>query len=298
MLYPIKLQGCKKSLIWGEEIWIVSDIQGSESTIINGEYCGKTLNWLISNFKENLLGEKVYNKHKERFPHLIKIIKANDSLSIQVHPDDTMAQKYGGDVGKTEMWYVLKADPDATLLSGFNTSISKEEYIKYISNNNITDVLNICPVKKGDSVFIPAGRVHAIGKGVEILEVQQNSNVTYRIYDYNRKDPNGNTRELHTQMALEATDFNVTRKPLNETANHQISECEYFTVNKLEINRELKYNFTHYDSFVVLYCLNGSAQFIHNGYTTQIKENEYLLLPAQLNEITIQGNASFIETYA
>ena len=255
-LYPLKFSPILKSIIWGGsdickfkgitpqqdgigESWEISGVENNVSVVDNGDLRGLNLQNLIAQYKESLVGKHVFEKFGATFPLLIKFIDARDNLSIQVHPDDELGMKRHNSFGKTEMWYVINATPGAFLYSGFAKSLSPDEYVKSIEDNTFVDYLAKHDVKKGDSFFLPAGRVHAIGAGTFIAEIQQTSNITYRIYDYNRKDANGNGRELHTELAKDAIDFKLYdnyKIDYSHKANETVplESCQYFTTNLLE----------------------------------------------------------------
>ncbi len=305
-MYPIKFTPFFKSNIWGGnkiakfknieselqnigESWEISEVKESVSVVENGEFAGKTLSELIKQFPTQLIG----NKKLTQFPLLIKLIDARDNLSIQVHPNDEIAKIRHNSLGKTEMWYVIDAEKDAFLYSGFSKTISKHEYEKRVANNTLIEVLMKHPVKSGDVFFLPAGRVHAIGKGIFLAEIQQNSDITYRIYDYNRKDANGLMRELHTDLAkdiieLEAKDdLTVNFSALYNTPTNLVS-CNYFTVNYLKLSKEINCNNLIFKSFVVYMCVSGKALLKYpNGSTITIAEGETVLIPAQIANTTI-----------
>ena len=252
-LYPLKFRPILKSIIWGGsdiskfknieliqdgigESWEISGVQGDISIIENGHLAGTSLQDLLAESREQLVGSEVYHKFGNKFPLLIKFIDAQDDLSIQVHPDDKLAGERHNSFGKTEMWYVVKAAPGAFLYTGFEKEISPDEYEKSIEDNSFTHSLKKHEVKEGDVFFLPAGRVHAIGAGCFIAEIQQTSNITYRIYDYNRKDAQGNSRELHTELAKDAIDFklyNTYQTEYNKELNKPVElvTCPYFTTN-------------------------------------------------------------------
>src|SRR5690606_3411752 len=224
-LYPIKFKPIPQYRIWGGnklnsilpknsqmenlgEIWSLSGVSGNISLIENGELAGKNLNEIIEIYREKLLGKRIWEKFGKDFPLLIKFIDAAKPLSVQVHPNDEQAKRLHNSFGKSEMWYIMEAEKNAELIIGFQEGIKKEDYYKHLNSNSLEEILNQIPVEKGDAVYIPAGRVHAIGAGIVLAEIQQTSNVTYRIYDYNRIDKDGKKRELHTDLALQAIDFN------------------------------------------------------------------------------------------
>ncbi|MBF6598179.1 MAG: class I mannose-6-phosphate isomerase [Fermentimonas sp.] len=322
-LYPLKFKPILKSIIWGGsditsfkniepiqdgigESWEISGVEGDISIIENGHLAGTSLKSLLSESREKLVGAEVYHKFGNKFPLLIKFIDAQDDLSIQVHPDDKLAGERHNSFGKTEMWYVVKAAPGAFLYTGFEKDISPHEYEKSIEDNSFTDSLKKHTVKEGDVFFLPAGRVHAIGAGCFIAEIQQTSNITYRIYDYNRKDAQGNSRELHTELAKDAIDFKLYdtyqteyNKELNKPV--ELVTCPYFTTNLLELNEFTKRDYSKKDSFVIYMCLEGSLNLVDNkGNSLFIERGESLLIPAETNYIEISPNnhCKLLEVFA
>src|SRR5690554_2671854 len=322
-LYPLKFKPILKSIIWGGsdiskfkniepiqegigESWEISGVPGDISIIENGALAGISLKTILSEKREKLVGSEVYHKFGNKFPLLIKFIDAQDDLSIQVHPDDKLAGERHNSFGKTEMWYVVKAAPGAFLYTGFEKQITPEEYEKSIEDNSFTDSLKKHMVKEGDVFFLPAGRVHAIGAGCFIAEIQQTSNITYRIYDYNRKDAQGNSRELHTELAKDAIDFKLYdtykteyRKELNKPV--ELVTCPYFTTNLLELNEFTKRDYSQKDSFVIYMCLEGSLNLVDNkSNTLHIERGESLLIPAETNSVEISPNnyCKLLEVFA
>lgn len=321
-LYPLKFQPILKKIIWGGsdicefkkispkqdgigESWEISGVEGNVSVVANGELAGKPLDEVLQIHKAELVGEKVYEKFGDTFPLLIKFIDARDDLSIQVHPNDELAKEKHNSFGKTEMWYVVKATPDAFLYSGFATAITPEEYIKTVKNNTFTDKLQKFNVKPGDVFFLPAGRVHAIGSGCFIAEIQQTSNITYRIYDYNRKDSQGNSRELHTELAKDAIDYKVYNNYQTEYSPHinhpvELVSCEYFTTNLLEMDIPLARHYEHLDSFVIYICMQGHCTLKDNkGNSMFIEQGETVLLPADTQSTLIipSETTKILETF-
>ena len=275
------------------ESWELSGVPGNESVVSNGELAGRTITELIKEYGPEMLGRKVYETYGEKFPLLIKFIDARDDLSIQVHPDDAMAQAvHGQPFGKTEMWYVVSADKDAHLMSGLSTEITPEEYVSRVENNTITDVLCDYKVAAGDVFFLPAGRIHSIGKGCFIAEIQQTSDLTYRIYDFGRLGLDGKPRELHTELAKDAIDYSVSEDyrtayapVLNEDT--PLVECEYFTTNLLDLTEQISVDVKSKDSFVILICLEGQGELKDSqGNVVALKQGETLLVPAVTDEIT------------
>ncbi len=322
MLYPLTFEPILKSVIWGGseicpfkglketrdgigESWELSHVEGNYSVVANGELAGKSLDELIKTYGPQLVGKQVMERFGTTFPLLIKFIDARDNLSIQVHPDDELAKKRHGSFGKTEMWYVIKASEKATLYSGFSQQIDADEYVRRVQDNTIMDVLKRYDVKAGDVFFLPAGRVHAIGAGCFIAEIQQTSNITYRIYDYNRKGADGKPRELHTELAKDAIDYTVYpdyRTPYVPKKNAQVSlaECRYFTTNLFNIDEVVERDFETLDSFVVYICMEGEASISDDkGNDLVVHQGQTVLLPADTKRVTLKPspNAKFLETY-
>ena len=322
MLYPLTFKPILKSVIWGGsqicpfkgitpteegvgESWELSHVDDNFSVVAEGELANKSLDELIKEYGKELVGGKVMERFGSRFPLLIKFIDARDNLSIQVHPDDELAKVRHNSFGKTEMWYVIKADKGASLYSGFSLQIDKEEYVKRVGNNTIMDVLKKYDVSEGDVFFLPAGRVHAIGAGCFIAEIQQTSNITYRIYDYNRKDKNGNTRELHTELAKDAIDYTLypdyrTHYKAHTNATVNLADCKYFTTNLIELDTVMVRDFEELDSFVVYICMEGSATLRDsNGYEIRIHQGQTALIPANNKTVAIipAPKAKFLEAY-
>ncbi len=309
-LYPLKFVTQYKDKIWGGnkiktvlnkdfgdlpncgETWEISAVEGNISVVANGYLAGNDLQDLAEIYMGDLLGEKIYERFGVEFPLLIKFIDANDDLSIQVHPDDKLSKQRHNAYGKTEMWYVLQADKGAKLNSGFNQKVDQEKYLKFLEEKNLTEILNFEEVAPGDVFFIPAGRVHAIGSGILLAEIQQTSDVTYRIYDYDRCDDKGNTRELHTKLALDAIDFSLQEKyktdykeKLNESS--EIVSCDYFTTNLLVFDQSLEKDYNHLDSFVIYICLEGSYEIVFDNGTETVKQGETVLIPAILENLKL-----------
>ena len=285
MLYPLLFKSNIYSKVWGGnllktlkgisdgdttpmgESWEISAVPGKESVVANGSLQGRKLNELVTEYKEELIGRTVYDMYGDKFPLLIKFIDAAKDLSIQVHPDDEMAKKYHDSFGKTEMWYVMDTKPGAKLYSGFKSQISKYEYGKRIEDGSICDVLASHDIKVGDVFYIPAGRIHAICSGTLLAEVQQSSDLTYRIFDYNRPGLDGKPRALHTALASEALDYKVEddyRTHYTHKINHPVMLAgnRFFTVKLLEVNRAFHRKLYKYDSFVVYMCLEGSSDIV------------------------------------
>src|SRR5690554_6726372 len=304
-LYPLKFKPFYLEKIWGGnrirtilgkdfgdapncgESWELSAVEGYISEVSNGYLAGNSITELIEIYMGDLVGEQVYQKFGIEFPLLLKFIDTNEDLSIQVHPGNKLAKERHNAYGKTEMWYVIHAEEGALINSGFNQSVSKEQYLEQLENNTLTNLLHYDVVYPGDVFFIPAGRVHAIGKGVMLAEIQQTSDITYRIYDYNRKDAQGNTRELHNDLAIDAIDFNYlknykTKYEVEKNASSEIVSCEFFTTNILEFSRTLEKDYYPLDSFVVYMNLDGRFKIKYNEGEVIIEQGETVLIPASL----------------
>ena len=285
------------------ESWEVSGVPGDESVVANGECKGKTLNEVLAEMKQKLVGEENYKRFGDRFPLLIKFIDARQDLSIQVHPDDETAHRQGKAMGKTEMWYVMDSDEDASLKVGLKKKITPEEYARMVEDDTICDALGNYKVKSGDCFFIPAGRIHAICSGSFIAEIQQTSDVTYRIYDYKRKDKNGNYRELHTKEAAEAIDYTVLDDyrteytPVKNEATQLVS-CPLFTTAVYDLTEPMTLDYSELDSFVILIALKGEGSILtSSGKSYSFREGESVLLPATTEMVKVEGNIKFLETF-
>lgn len=285
------------------ESWEISGVPGDESVVANGEWKGKTLNEVLAEMKDKLVGADNYQRFGNRFPLLIKFIDARQDLSIQVHPDDEIAHKQGKPMGKTEMWYVMDSDEDASLKVGLKKKITPEEYARMVEDDTICDALGNYKVKSGDCFFIPAGRIHAICSGSFIAEIQQTSDVTYRIYDYKRKDKNGNYRELHTKEAAEAIDYTVLDDyrteytPVKNEATQLVS-CPLFTTAVYDLTEPMTLDYSELDSFVILIALKGEGSILtSSGNSYSFREGESILLPATTEMVKVEGNIKFLETF-
>jgi len=317
--YPIKFQPILKERIWGGtklktllnkknkapnvgESWEISDVDGDTSIVANGELRGVTLKQLLSTYKQDLIGEKNFAVFGEKFPLLIKFIDAKEDLSIQLHPNDELAKKRHNSFGKTEMWYVLQADDDANLIVGFNQKVTRDVYLKHLKNKTLTKILNFEHVSEGDTFFIEVGRVHAIGAGVMLAEIQQTSDITYRVYDWDRKDNQGNERELHNDLAIDAIDFNmkndfkVSYSTVGNVPNQMVS-CPYFTTNFIHLTKTIRKENTH-DSFIIYMCVEGETSVSTDGFSEIVKKGETVLIPAALKHFKIESNnAKLLEVY-
>lgn len=309
--YPIKFTPILKQKIWGGsrivedlnkrselinigESWEISGVKNYVSKVANGCLKGRTLTELIKTYKGKLLGEKIYSRHKNEFPLLFKFIDAADNLSIQLHPNDELAKERHDSFGKTEMWYVLGVERNSNLYVGFNQELNKKECLKYFQEGGILDIIQANEVEKGDVYFIEAGTIHAIGKGVLIVEIQQTSDITYRVYDWGRVNSEGEGRELHVDLAIEALVFNKEGSYRGNYNNHEegtnlVCDCKYFTVNKINIRKELKRKLSKPDSFIVYMCVGGSGFINIEEKTEEFKYGETILIPAISTEIYFQN---------
>lgn len=319
---PLKFEPLLKSILWGGdkiipfkrvnmqmptvgESWEISGVPGNVSIVADGEYKGRDLNSLVTELKGKLVGEENYKRFGTEFPLLIKFIDARQDLSIQVHPTDEIAVKQGKTRGKTEMWYVMESEPEARLRSGMKTRLTPDEYEAKVEDGTICDALCEYPVKNGDVFFLPAGRIHSIGAGCFIAEIQQTSDVTYRIYDFKRKDKNGNERELHTELAKEAINFEVypeyrTLYTPKKDEPVALVSCPYFTTSVYDLTGPMTAHYSELDSFVIYICLEGQALLTDaDGEETTLRAGETILIPASTTEIHIlpEGNVKFLETY-
>ncbi|HBC05687.1 MAG TPA: class I mannose-6-phosphate isomerase [Aequorivita sp.] len=317
-LYPLKFQPILKQKVWGGnklqelfqknaegnvgESWEISGVEENISEIANGPLKGNTLNWVLENYKEKLVGEKVFKNFGNHFPLLFKFIDAREDLSVQVHPDDLLAKARHNSFGKTEMWYILEVEKNGKLILGFNQQMDSKKYLHTLSEKRITEILNVEAIKKGDAFLLKPGTVHAIGAGVLLAEIQQSSDITYRIYDWDRPDTNGKLRDLHTDLALEAIDFNPPESKLNysevKNSPSPIGTTNFFAVNKLVLSENYLKDLEQVPSFTVYMCLEGSAVIETDDYSEEIKKGETFLIPAQIPELKfITNSASFLEVY-
>lgn len=280
------------------ESWEISGLQGRESIVAHGEHAGTSLRTLIEHYKEQLVGGRVWRKHCTEFPLLVKFIDASKDLSVQVHPDDTLARRRHNCSGKTEMWYIIDAEPSASLLAGMSRTITPKEYLEHMHNGTLLDVLARHVTHKGDIFFLPAGRIHSIGAGNLLLEVQQASDITYRVYDYDRIDSNGKPRELHTELALDAIDYTVSSDCLrhypNNAGNTRLISSIFFDIDRLMIDGNYRHAMPH-DAFLCLMCIDGSATIdCGNGEPVSIARGETVLAPACVRSLDIAGRATII----
>lgn len=325
MLYPFKFNPIFKTKVWGGsrlpimagqppkdgvgENWILSAHGEDDSLITNGFLADNTLEELIEVYMDELVGDKVFEQYQNDFPLLFKLIDAHDDLSIQVHPNDEIARKNHGPQanGKAEMWYVMQAEPGAKLVVGFKNNITQQEYDRAVNDGTIEQMLQWVEVKPGDVVFIPPGVVHAIGKGILLAEIQQSSDITYRIHDYNRRDKDGNLRPLHIKEAQEVVSLELVNQPtihysMRPDEATPLVQCEYFTTNLLSVTSRMRRNYQDLDSFVVLLCTQGKAEISAMNKTYTLTQGELLFVPASLTEVLIQTmeqntDTKLLETY-
>ena len=317
---PLKFKALLKQTIWGGdkiipfkhlddhlenvgESWEISGVPGNETVVADGEYAGKKLNELVIEQKDKLVGKANYERFGDEFPLLIKFIDARQDLSIQVHPTDEIAKRQGKERGKTEMWYIMDSDKDAKLYSGLKKQITPEQYKAMVEDDTITDALAQYEVKEDDSFFLPAGRIHAIGTGCFLAEIQQTSDVTYRIYDFKRKDKDGNYRQLHTKEAAECINYTVEddyRTHYEHKKNEGVTlvECPYFTTAVYDLDEPMTLDYSELDSFVILIGLKGEGTITDNeGNTVTISAGESILVPATTDTLRVEGTIKMLETY-
>ena len=322
MLYPLKFKPIYKHRIWGGtrlkelfnkdfsplpncgESWELSGVNENLSVVDNGFLAGNNISELIEIYMGDLLGDKVFEKYGNEFPLLIKLLDTNSFLSIQVHPDDTYAMKHHNSSGKSEMWIVIDAEEDSEIITGFNRDVDKETYLEYLNNNKLKEILNVEKARIGDVYFIPTGRIHAIGSGITLLEIQQTSDVTYRVYDWDRKDENGNYRDLHTDQALEVLDFKKydnykTDYQLVKNQFTELVKTPYFTTRMMEFDKEREVDYGFLDSFVIYSCLEGNCMINYAGGVEIVQAGNVVLIPADLKSLSLtpQGKCKIVESY-
>ncbi len=295
--------GKKKSKEVIGESWEISTVQGSVSLVTEGRFKGWSLQELIKTYKSDIVGDKVYKKYGANFPLLIKFIDAKTDLSVQLHPNNQLAKERHNSLGKDEMWYVMRAEAESKLYFGFNRGLTKTTYSKHLLNKTLPSVLHQEDVKGGEVYYIPAGRVHAIGGGVLLVEIQQSSDITYRIYDWDRKNPDGAYRDLHTDLALDAIDFDSpshfkTHYKLEQDKKVSIAKSEFFTTNIIQLTKELDVT-RNKDSFRIYICVEGEAELVANDSGTRISMGETLFVPAVLSHYKIypKPTAKLLEVF-
>lgn len=309
-LYPMKFRPLYKDKIWGGnkirtvlkqdygnlpncgEAWSLSGVDGNQTEIANGFLAGNEINELVEIYMDDMVGEKCFEKFGSEFPILVKFIDANDFLSIQVHPDDELATQRHGCKGKTEMWYIMDADKNAELIAGFSQAVDKTKYLEHLQHQNLKQILNFEKVQKGEVYYMPAGRVHALGPGVLLAEIQQTSDVTYRIYDWDRLDAAGMGRELHTELALDAIDYKVYDSYKTDYAdvNNQTTEVvksPHFTTNMVHASLPIEKDFSEMDSFVIYVCVEGRGKMLWDAGGLDYQVGETILVPAAMEKVAL-----------
>ncbi|MCR4030983.1 MULTISPECIES: type I phosphomannose isomerase catalytic subunit [Flavobacterium] len=316
-LYPLQFEPILKERIWGGEklktilnkpivskitgeSWELSTVEGDVSVVANGVLKGKSLMDLINEAPDAILGTKVYERFGKQFPLLFKYLDAREDLSIQVHPNDKLAKERHNSFGKTEMWYVMQADADARIIVGFKEDSSKEEYLKHLHDNTLVSILDDVKAKSGDVFFLETGTVHAIGAGLVVAEIQQTSDITYRLYDFDRVDAQGNKRELHVDLALDAINYNrvETQKKYDSKVNtsNTVVDCPYFTTNFLPLEDKLEVA-KNGETFTVYMCIEGDFEIEYDGFKNSYKKGDTVLVPAAINAFSLNGKASILEIY-
>lgn len=298
---PFKRLECNMGQVG--ESWEISGVKGQETVVDGGPYDGLTTNELVATLRDRLLGRDNYLRYGDEFPLLIKFIDAAGDLSVQVHPDDATAMRHGRKRGKTEMWYVMDSEPSATLMVGLKRSITPNEYKALVANGTICDAISRYNVKEGDCFYIPSGRIHSIGAGCFLTEIQQTSDVTYRIYDFKRKDKDGNFRELHTAEAADAIDYQVQEsyrteydRVKNEPA--ELVDCPYFRTALYDLDEPMTLDYSELDSFVILIGVCGEGTLTcDDGTSATLSAGHTLLLPATTGIVGVSGKVKFLETY-
>lgn len=321
-LYPLKFEPLLKDKVWGGyalerdfnkkpaglpnigESWELSAVADNLSVVSNGFLAGNNIEELIEVYMGDITGDSVFDKFGIIFPLLIKFIEAGEDLSIQVHPGNAMAKAKHNNWGKTEMWYILESDTDSRIYTGFREGVTKEMYEESLKNGNLPELIYVERAEPGDAFFTPAGRIHAIGKGIVLVEIQQTSDLTYRISDWNRKSKGSVKRELHLELALEAMDFsaagkNKIRKDPEPNKTENLVNCEFFTTNILHLNRAIKKEYHLLDSFVVYICTDGEFQIRWDDNSEKVSKGETVLLPAMIKEVVLEpsGNARLLEVF-
>ncbi len=315
--YPLVFEPILKDRIWGGtklqsllhknissettgESWEISTVPGDISVVKNGSFKGQSLNELLEKYPKEILGKKVHAQFGKQFPLLFKFLDASQDLSIQLHPNDELAKKRHNSFGKTEMWYVMQADKEARLIVGFKKNASSEEYLHHLENKTLVSILDEVPVKKGDVFFLETGTIHAIGAGIVIAEIQQTSDITYRVYDFDRKDAKGNTRELHIDLALEAINYNKvdTKRSYKTVLNKSNTavECPYFTTNVIPLDGSITFN-KNGESFTVFMCTDGAFELVCNNQNYKFSKGETVLIPAICTDFQLVGKATLLEIY-
>ncbi|MEL1252695.1 type I phosphomannose isomerase catalytic subunit [Flavobacterium sp. DGU38] len=316
-LYPLQFEPILKERIWGGEklktilnkpivskitgeSWELSTVEGDVSVVANGDLKGKSLAELIDDIPNEILGTRVYERFGKQFPLLFKYLDAREDLSIQVHPNDKLAKERHNSFGKTEMWYVMQADADSRIIVGFKEDSGKEEYLKHLNDKTLVSILDDVKAKSGDVFFLETGTVHAIGAGLVVAEIQQTSDITYRLYDFDRKDAQGNTRELHVDLALDAINYKKvdTQKKYETKTNvsNVVVDCPYFTTNFIPLENKVEVSKSG-ETFTVYMCVEGSFEIEYDGFKESYKKGDTVLVPAGIKTFVLNGNASILEIY-
>lgn len=315
--YPLQFEPIFKERIWGGEklkilldkpitsknigeSWELSTVEGDVSIISNGEWKGKSLTDIIKEWPNEILGTEVYARFGKQFPLLFKYLDAREDLSIQVHPNDELARKRHNSFGKTEMWYIMQADNDARVIAGFKEKSNPDEFLENLKNKTLLSILDEVKVKSGDVFFLETGTVHSIGRGLVIAEIQQTSDITYRIYDFDRLDAKGNKRELHIDLALDAINYNKVDTHIKYNAelnqSNTVVDCPYFTTNLLPLDGEITVSKSG-KTFTVYMCVEGTFDMVYNSSKLQCKKGDTILIPAGMNTFILNGKASILEIY-
>ncbi|OFY70152.1 MAG: mannose-6-phosphate isomerase [Bacteroidetes bacterium RBG_13_42_15] len=321
-LYPLKFEPILKEKIWGGsslarsygkragslknigESWELSAVSDNLSVVSNGFLAGNNIDEIIEVYMGDITGESVFEKFGNEFPLLIKLIEAREDLSVQVHPGNELAKKRHKAYGKTEMWYILQSEKNSRIYTGFSKPVTRDSYIYAVKNNAVTDLLNVEIAEAGDTFFTPAGRIHAIGAGIVLAEIQQTSDITYRIYDWGRKDNKGESRELHTDLALEAIDFNASgknklKKELQKNSAENLISCRFFNTNIIQFDNHILRDYNPIDSFVVYICTDGRFLVRWENKSEPVTKGETVLIPAMLRDIVLipEPEATVLEIY-
>ena len=317
LIYPLQFEPILKDRIWGGEklktnlnkpitskitgeSWELSTVEGDVSVIANGGLKGKSLTEVIDEMPNEILGTEVHHRFGDQFPLLFKYLDAREDLSIQVHPNDELAKKRHNSFGKTEMWYIMQADPEARIIVGFKEDSNADAYLENLKNNTLLTILDDVPVKEGDVFFLETGTVHAIGAGLVVAEIQQTSDITYRIYDFDRKDAQGNTRELHIDNALDAINYDKVDAyrtySKEENLSNTIVNCPYFTTHFIPLSDAVTVSKTG-NSFTVYMCIDGEFDLEYNKNIYSYKKGDTVLIPAAMDYYVINGKASILEIY-
>ncbi|MER3374769.1 MAG: mannose-6-phosphate isomerase [Allomuricauda sp.] len=313
-LYPLKFKPILKERLWGGtklkdvlgkpiesditgESWELSGVPGDISEVSNGVLAGTSLEELMAVKGEELLGKSVVDRFGNEFPILVKFIDAKQDLSIQLHPNDDLARERHNSFGKTEMWYIMDADPGGKLILGFNKNVDKGEYIQSLEEGTLLDLMNYEEVSEGDTFFINTGRIHAIGAGVMLAEIQQTSDITYRVYDFDRRDKNGNLRELHTGLAVDAIDYEKkddfkVEYPHNKDVVNTMVDCPYFKTNFLDLDTAMHQDLSNRDSFTIYMCVGGEATITNDWGSAPIKRGETVLVAATSGAVDINTHGA------